>query len=217
MSHTPIIIIGAGGHAKVIADALICSDNIVVGFVDKNNDRKGQKVCGLPILGDEGILETLDRNDVKLIVGIGSSGDLHSLELRRQISNRLRQRGWAVTGVRHPVSTISRHATLATDAQVMAGAVVQAGAQIGSGVILNTNVIVEHDSTVGAYSHISVGAILCGEVQIGSCSHIGAGAVLRQGISLGDNTTVGIGAIVTRDHEGGVTLIGNPAKEMIRK
>lgn len=216
MTALPIIIIGAGGHARVIADALVCAGSAVLGFVDKDNARKGQDMLGLPIMGGEDVLARFDRDAVLLVVGIGSTGHRSSLELRRRISERLCGDGWTLGGVRHPSAIISPAARVAADAQIMAGAIVQVGADIGAGVILNTRAVVEHDSVVGVYSHVSIGTILCGNARIGACSHIGAGAVVRQGISLGDGITVGIGAIVIANHEGGETLVGNPAKEMVR-
>ena len=216
MTTLPIIIIGAGGHARVIADALVCAGSVVTGFVDKDDARKGQDMLGLPVMGGEDVLARFDPDAVRLVVGIGGIGNLLALELRQQISERLRGAGWTLAGVRHPSCTIAPTATIAADAQIMAGAIVQVGADIGAGAIVNTRAVVEHDSVVGAYSHISIGTVLCGDTRIGSCSHIGAGAVVRQGISLGAGITVGIGAVVIGDHEGGVTLVGNPAKEMVR-
>lgn len=216
MTTLPIIIIGAGGHARVIADALACAGSVVTGFVDKDNARKGQDMLGLPVMGGEDVLARFDRDAVRLVVGIGSIGDRSALELRQQISERLRGDGWTLAGVRHPSATIAPIARVAADAQIMAGAIVQVGADIGAGAIVNTRAVIEHDSVVGAYSHVSIGTVLCGDCRIGSCSHIGAGAVVRQGISLGDGITVGIGAVVINNHEGGVILVGNPAKEMVR-
>ena len=216
MTTLPIIIIGAGGHARVIADALVCAGSVVAGFVDKDDARKGQDMLGLPVMGGEDVLARFDPDAVRLVVGIGSVGDRSALELRQQISERLRREGWTLAGVRHPTATISPTATVAADAQIMAGAIVQVGADVGEGAIVNTKAVVEHDSVVGAYSHISIGTVLCGDTRIGSCSHVGAGAIVRQGVSLGDGITIGIGAVVVSNHEGGATLIGNPAKEMTR-
>lgn len=217
MGHLPIIIVGAGGHARVVADALICSGAVVFGFLDKDDARKGDDLLGYPILGGDDVLAGLDRNCFRLVVGIGSVGNSPTLEMRRKISDHLIDQGWSLTGVRHPAAIISQAATLADDAQIMAGAIVQAGANIGSGAIVNTRAVVEHDSFVGAYSHISIGAVLCGSTRIGSCSHIGAGAVVRQGVSLGNGITIGVGAVVTRNHAGDATLVGNPAREMVRR
>lgn len=217
MTTLPIIIIGAGGHARVIADTLVCAGSIVMGFVDKDGSRNGQEMLGLPIMGGEDVLASFDPDAVRLVVGIGSIGNRSALELRQQISERLRGDGWTLAGVRHPSVIVSPTAKIAVDAQIMAGAIVQVGAEIGTGAIVNTGAVIEHDSIVGPYSHVSIGTVLCGDTRIGSCSHIGAGAVVKQGISLGDGITVGIGSVVISNHDGGVTLIGNPAKEMVQK
>lgn len=216
MTTLPILIIGAGGHARVVADALVRAGSIVTGFIEKDESRKGQEMLGIPILGGEDVLARFDRAAVRLVVGIGSAGARSALEIRQQLCERLRGDGWTMAGVCHPAAIISPSARVADDAQIMAGAIVQTGADIGTGTIVNTRAVVEHDSVIGNYSHISIGAILCGETRIGSRAHIGAGAVVRQQISLGDDIAIGVGAVVVSDHSGGATLIGNPAKEMVK-
>jgi sugar O-acyltransferase (sialic acid O-acetyltransferase NeuD family) len=210
----PVLIIGAGGHAKVLADALIAAGRCVLGFTDTDAALHGQRLLGLPIFGcDETVLAGHDPRRIELVNGIGgtSGGALrHRVELAVQASGR----GWVFTAVRHPSAIVSTGAELASDVQLLAGSIVQSGAVLGRGSIVNTGAIVEHDCRVGEYVHIAPGSILCGYVEIGDRSHIGAGAVVKNSVALGDDTIVGAGACVVAAFVGGGTLMGVPATQV---
>jgi sugar O-acyltransferase (sialic acid O-acetyltransferase NeuD family) len=214
MSDAAIIIVGAGGHATVVADALLARGMKVLGFTDADSTRHSRELCGLPVLGDDAALERYNRADVKLANGIGSAGSSAARQIRRAAQVRLAERGWQFTTVLHPDSVISRFASVGVGAQVFAGAVIQAGARVEEGCIINTGAIVEHDATIGRFSHVAPRAVVCGDVTIGENSHVGAGAVIRQGLTLGAETCVGLGAVVVRDCEGQCVLVGVPAKPM---
>lgn len=213
----PVIVIGAGGHARVVADALLAAGVRVLGFTDADASLHGRQALGLPVLGDDEVLAHHSRSEVQLVNGIGGVGHAADagagrLSLRRRIQQRLMAEGWRFAGVRHPSVVVSRFAQVSNDAQLLAGCIVQTGAQIGEGAIVNTAAVVEHDARVGDWCHIAPHALLCGEVSIGEGSHIGAGAVVRQGLTLGPGTVVGAGAVVVRSFEGGVVLAGVPAR-----
>jgi sugar O-acyltransferase (sialic acid O-acetyltransferase NeuD family) len=214
MNAAAVIIVGAGGHATVVADALLARGVKVLGFTDADSTRHSRELCGLPVLGDDAILEKYNRAEVRLANGIGSSGQLGATQVRHKVQSQLAERGWRFTAVLHPECVISRFASVDASAQVFAGGVVQAGARVEEGCIINTGAIVEHDVTVGRYSHIAPRAVVCGDVTIGENSHIGAGAVIRQGLRLGAETLVGLGAVVVKDCEGHCVLVGVPAKAM---
>lgn len=209
MTDTAIIIIGAGGHAAVVADALLAAGQKVVGFVDPDPSRHGQWLCGLPILGDDDILSAMDRARLRLANGIGGT---RGEGLRAFVQHRLVASGWHFVGLRHPSSVISPFARIATCAHVLAGSVVQPGAVVGVGCIVNSGAVIEHDADLGAFVHVACNATLCGAVRVGEHSHVGAAAVVRQGVSLGARTVVGAGAVVVRDFAGGGVLIGVPAR-----
>ncbi len=208
MMH-PLLIVGAGGHAAVIVDALLAAGEQVVGFTDVDPRRLGSMLCGRPILGDDSVLEERDRGTLLLVNGIGGVGDT---SLRRTVQVRLEARGWRFASVRHPAAVVSLHAHVGASAQVLAASVVQIGATIGEGCIINTAAVVEHDVSLSKWVHVAPGALLCGGVAVGEGSHIGAGAVVREGINLGAGTLVGAGAVVVDDFEGGGTLVGVPAR-----
>ncbi len=200
----PEIIVGAGGHGRVLADALRLEGREVAGFVDPHPEPKSGEP---PILGDDDALE--DWPDCGLVNGIGGAA---GSEARRQVQRRLEAAGRRFCGVRHPSAIVAATARIDPTVQLLARAVVQPGATLEAGVIVNTGAIVEHDCIVGAFTHCAPGSILCGGVIVGAGCHIGAGAVIREGVRLGDRIVVGAGAVVVRDClEEGALLLGMPA------
>ena len=211
MSGLPIIIIGSGGHAAVVADALLAAGRQVLGFTDSNTSRHGARLCGLLVLGDDSALPHHPTAAVELVNGIGGAGKPGTTGLRSRVQQALQAQGWRFASVQHPSAVVSPFAQLGIGAQLLATSVVQAGAVVGEGCIVNTAAVVEHDVRLGAFVHLACGAVLCGNVTVGAYSHIGAGAVVRQGVQLGEHTVVGAGAVVLNDFPGSGTLLGVPA------
>jgi sugar O-acyltransferase (sialic acid O-acetyltransferase NeuD family) len=214
VSQAPVIVVGAGGHAAVVADALLAAGRTVLGFVDGDPSKAGTRVLGLPVMGDDTTLDAHRDRGVELANGIGGPGSAASVgqgTLRRRVQQRLSAAGWTFSAVRHPGAIVAPSAKLGASTQVLAGAVVQPCAQVGDGAIVNTRAVVEHHAQVGAFAHIAPGAVLCGEVQVGEETHVGAGAVVRQGIRLAACVVVAAGAAVTRDVSSGV-VAGVPAR-----
>ncbi len=211
MNKPPIIVVGAGGHAVVVADALLAAGRKVLGFVDVDPGRRDTRPFGLPVLGDDLALQAHDPTQVSLANGIGGVGRPADAGLRARVQTRLEGDGWSFTTVIHPSAVVSTHASIGPGSQLLAGSVVQPGAAIGRGAIINTRAVVEHDARVGEFAHVAPGAVLCGNVVIGAGTHVGAGATVRQGVVLGDGVVVGVGAAVVEDFERGV-LVGVPAQ-----
>lgn len=205
----PVVIIGAGGHGKVVADALVAMGRTVKGFIDVDPARWTECVNDMQVLGGEDLLSSSDAAAVELANGVGSV-DLSGV--RRAVFERFHARAFRFVTIVHPGAIVSPRARLAEGAQVMAGAIVQAGAVIGENTILNTGAIVDHDCKIGAHCHLAPGCTLSGNVSIGTASHIGTGASVRHGVSLGERTLVGAGAAVVSNHPGGATLVGVPAR-----
>ncbi|MDI1325530.1 MAG: NeuD/PglB/VioB family sugar acetyltransferase [Brevundimonas sp.] len=209
MSGRPVIVVGAGGHGAVVADALLAEGRTVLGFVDPGPEA----ASGLPsldLLGPDDVLDPEAGYD--LANGIGGTGRGGDPDLRRRVQVRLEARGFHFTGVRHPSAVVASHVALADGVQLLARSVIQTGARIESGAIINTGVIIEHGCRIGAFTHCASGAILCGDVEVGEDSHIGAGAVIRQGVRLEPGVVVGAGAVVLEAGEGEGMLIGVPAR-----
>lgn len=205
----PVIIVGSGGHAAVVADALLAAGVRVLGFIDTDPARIGVRVCGLAVLGSEAVLDSHTPGAALLANGIGG---VRSQGLRKPVQQRLESRGWEFATVQHPSAIVSKFATIAAGAQLLAGSIVQTNARIGKGAIVNTAAVIEHDVDIGEFAHVAPRALLCGAVVVGDGSHIGAGAVVRQHVRLGPQTMVGAGAVVVADFAGDSTLVGVPAR-----
>jgi sugar O-acyltransferase (sialic acid O-acetyltransferase NeuD family) len=208
----PVILIGAGGHATVLADALLLASTIVLGYIDPDTGLHGALRCGKPVLGDDRVLHEYDPAAVLLVNGIGGLRANNADSLRVRVQRSLEAQGWRFASVRHPAAVISPFANLGATSQVLAGAVVQAHSVIGEGVIVNTSAVIEHDTSVGDWTHVAPRAVICGYAQIGRGCHIGANAVIRNGIRIAAEVVVGIGAAVVKDQTTAATLAGVPAR-----
>ena len=206
----PVIIIGAGGHAKVLYDSLRLLGVEMLGMLDKCPppvDRAGD----LPIIGDDSAISAYSNDAVELVNGLGSVGDT---ALRASIYYKFKKLGYGFRQVIHPAAIIASDCILGEGVQVMAGAVVNTGTKIAEDSIINTRAVVDHDCVIGSHVHIAPGAILSGGVQVGDGSHIGTGATIIQGVSIGRNALVGAGAVVLKDVPPGAKVVGVPAKAM---
>jgi len=210
--NLPIVVIGAGGHARVVADALLTSGYKVLGFTDANSALHGKTLLGCPVLGDDSVLQQYSPEQIRLVNGIGIT-DNQAQSLRQRLQQSMQAQGWRFIGVKHPSTIVSPYTELRSDVQIMAGSIIQCGVFIGEGSIINSGAIIEHDVHIGDWTHTAPGAILCGEVSVGNFCHIGAGATIRQQISLGANCLIGAGSVVTQNANGPIVLIGIPARE----
>lgn len=207
----PVIILGGGGHAKVLIEALRASGVTVLGITDADPAKRGTSVLGVPVLGDDAEVERRAPGSVLLVNGVGS---VDRPKARTALFNAFKAKGYSFATVLHPAAVIASDAVLGEGAQVMAGAVIQPGCSIGENVIINTRVSVDHDCSIGPHAHLAPGVTLSGEVHIGSGSHIGTGAVVVQGVRIGSGCLVAAGAVVVADVHEEATVIGVPAKEV---
>lgn len=186
--------LGAGGHAKVLLDALALCGVAVAGVVDA---------------ADDNALLQRRAESIALVNGVGGVGDTAP---RRQVFEKFKQRGFRFLTVRHPAAVVAGDALLGEGVQIMAGAVVQPGASIGANTIVNTRAVVDHDCRVGAHCHIATGATLASTVTVGDGAHIGAGATVIQLVKIGAGALIGAGAAVIRDVPSGARALGVPAQ-----
>ncbi|MGE0254604.1 MAG: acetyltransferase [Alphaproteobacteria bacterium] len=192
----PVIVLGAGGHARVVADALLARRVPVLGYADPARDKGSPGPLDLPVLGGDEAVLSRPAQEVRLAIGVGSTGDAGP---RRRLYERFVAAGYGIVAVLHPEAVVARGVVVGRGAQVMAGAVVQPGTTIGANVIVNTAASVDHDCRLGAHAHIAPGAVLCGDVTVGDGAHVGAGAVVRPGVAIGAGALVGMGIIVLAD------------------
>lgn len=205
------VILGAGGHARVVIDALqAIGVGVPHGVLDPDRARWDAQLLGVPILGGDELLPRLAREGVThFVVGVGSVGDSRT---RRRLFELAMRHGLIPLAVRHPSSVCSRWAKIGAGTVLLPASVVNAGAQVGVNVIVNTGAIVEHDCIIGDHAHVATGARLSGTVSIGEGAHVGAGATIRQHISVGADAVIGAGAVVIDDVESRTVVAGVPAR-----
>lgn len=209
----PVIVLGAGGHAKVLIDALLASDTEIIGAVAADSAQKGKFVGTVPILGgDEEVLK-YSQNAVCLVNAVGSVGLPFR---RRELFVRFKWQGYSFATVVHPSAVLASGIEFGEGAQIMAGVVVQPGCSIGANTIINTRTSVDHDCCIGDHVHIGPGTVLCGNVSIDNCSHVGPGVTIIQGTSIGKRCVVGAGSVVLNNFSDGMTVYGVPAKGISR-
>lgn len=204
-----VIVIGAGGHARVLIDALQRAGVPVLFATDANRTKHGGSLLGVPVIGDDRAIASHPPGTVSLVVGLGTVGKDN---VRQAVFERLASEGHRFATVVHPRAIVAPDVTLLEGAQVMAGAVVQTGSHIGRNAIINTGARVDHDCRVGDHAHVAPGATLCGAVEIGAGSFIGAAACVIQSVRLGEGSMVAAGAIVVRDVPAGARVMGIPAR-----
>ena len=210
-----IVIVGGGGHARVLIDALRASgDARTLGAIDADRSLIGSSIFDVPVLGDDALLPELIAAGTRLFaIGVGGTRDNAP---RARLFDAAVAAGMQPVTIVHPSATISRYAEIAAGAQVLAGAVVNASARIGRNAIVNTSAVVEHDCNVGDHAHVSTGARLASTVTVGAGAHIGVGATVRQLVAIGAAAVVGAGAVVIQDVPAGAVVVGVPAKEFAK-
>lgn len=204
----PLILLGGGGHARVLLDVARLCGRAVLALLDDDPALRGKQIDGVEVAGGIDTLSRYQPEEYLLVNAIGSAG---VPKIRQSIYERGATAGFTYATLIHPSAVIAQTAQIGAGAQVLAGAVVGTGAVIGEGAILNTKASVDHDTMVGKHSHIAPGATVCGDVTIGSGCHIGCGATLIQGIRIGEGALVAAGAVVTGDVEPGGRAAGVPA------
>lgn len=198
-----VVIIGASGHGKVIADIIIKSGDRVVGFLDDGVE-KGTDVAGIEVLGTVG--DYAKWADFSFVIAIGDP------YVRGKIADKLPVKWYTAI---HPAAVISSlDVKIGEGTVVMANAVINSCAKIGKHCIINTSAVVEHDNVLEDFVHISPNAALAGAVQVGKFTHIGVGACVKQVTSIAPNCTIGAGAAVVKNiNEKGI-YAGTPARKI---
>ncbi|KPL19217.1 MAG: hypothetical protein AMJ92_04200 [candidate division Zixibacteria bacterium SM23_81] len=206
-----ILIYGAGGHAKVVIDAIEKEQKYkIMAIVDDNSKLHGKNYCGYPVIGGLSKLVEGKFSDFKIIIAI-TDGKVSS-KLYRQIKSL----GYKLGIVIHPSAVVARDVLIGPGTMVMANAVINSNAKIGTNVVINTGAIVEHDCEIGDFVHIAPGAHLAGAVKIGEASMVGLGATVIESRQIGENSIIGAGTVVINDIPNNVSAVGVPARIMKR-
>lgn len=208
MSGRSLVLLGFGGHGSVVADLVTSTGRALRGYAAPEGAASDDRGIDLPYLGGDDVVETYDPEDVELVNGIGAVGDTGA---RRGLFDRFAARGFRFPALVHPRAIVSRHASVADGAQIMAGCIVQMGASIGRNVIINTGASIDHDCRILDHAHVAPGAVLSGNVTVGTGAFVGAGATVIQGVTIGERAIVGAGSVVIADVPAASTVVGNPA------
>lgn len=192
-----MIIFGASGHAKVIADCLLENGWEILFFID--DDPNKTRFLGKNVIRRSEFIPSTE----KVILGIGDNS------IRKKIASSLIvQFGNSI----HPSAIISSRVILLEGSVVFHGAIVQTETKIGRHCIINTRASIDHECIIGDFVHVAPGAILCGNVSVGEGTFVGAGSIVKQGVVIGKNVTIGAGTVVLENVPDNVTLVGNPGR-----
>ena len=204
----PVAIVGYSGHAFVIIDILLNAGRLVTAYCDQ--EEKDFNPYHLTYLGKESeVVDKLKRFD--FFACVGHNG------IREKIHTNLSQYLGNPINAIHPSAVISASVKIGDGVMIAANATLNPLVQLGKGVICNTSTSIDHECVIGDFCHIAPGAVLCGNVEIGHGTFVGANSVIRQGIKIGHHVTIGAGTVVVKDVPDGATVIGNPAKNLIKK
>jgi sugar O-acyltransferase (sialic acid O-acetyltransferase NeuD family) len=190
-------LLACGGHGRVVLDSLLLQGIEIKGILDTNLE-PGARIFGVPVIGHDDHLKTVDPLKTNIIIGLGFINN--SLALRKDKHDMYIQLGFSILGTQHPSVIIGRETIIEPDAQIMAGAVLQNRTSVGSNTVINTRVSVDHDCQIGKHCYISPGVILCGGITIADEAFIGAGSTILPGVSLPNNAFVPAGTLVTKQN-----------------
>ena len=202
--NNEIIILGAGGHGKVVLDIFLCSEKYKVsGLIAKNRT----SLMGIPVIGTDDDLGYIYKQGItKAFVAVGDN------QIRYRLTSLLKENNFElVTGISH-ASYVSKYTSIGEGTIIMPGSIINSGASIGKGVIINTNTSIDHDDIIGNFCHIAPGSTLSGNVNVGNFSFLGTSTSVIDNITIGSNVMIGGGTTIIKDIPNNCTAVGVPAK-----
>jgi sugar O-acyltransferase (sialic acid O-acetyltransferase NeuD family) len=196
-TRTPeFLMLGAGGHAKVLHGLLSAKNITLSGVIDPELALAGTRSWrGIPVLGDDDALLAMDVDRFALVNGVGHTP--RSTQ-RREVYRRARQLGFRFPPLVHPATWVCASTVLSDGVQIMAGAVIQPDCRIGENSLINTGSSVDHDCAIGDHTHIAPGVTICGNVRIGDDCFVGAGSTIIQGLRIVDDSLIRAGTVVIK-------------------
>ena len=207
-----IIIIGGGGHAKVLIDLIDKSNKFqIVGIVDPKKN-KNEKINGIKVLGNDNVLPKYQKKGVKFLA-LGVGADAHKLKNRVLIWEKLRKQGFKFPALIHKNTIISKNTEIGEGAQIFCYSVVNSGASIGANVVLNTNSIIEHGCKISDNVFTGSRVTICGDVKVERNSFIGANVCILPKVQIKKNVVIAAGSVVINNIGKNKKIKGVPAKE----
>ncbi|MFB9325054.1 acetyltransferase [Paenibacillus aurantiacus] len=206
-----IVLLGSGGHAKVVIDIVeLAGEYEVLGLLDDHRPA-GTVVCGYEVLGPLELLGSVQADGC--IAAVGDNATRERIVRRAEALAP----GLPFVAAVHPKAVIARSASLGEGTVVMAGAVVNGDTSVGKHAIINTNASIDHDSVLGDYVSVAPRAATGGGVRIGSHAAISIGATIIHGIAIGEHAVIGAGATVVSPIESFAVAYGTPARVVRRR
>lgn len=199
-----LIIIGAGGHGKVVADIAVCCGYSNIAFLDDNDSIN--YCMDFPIIGKS--IDAKKYVDYDFVVAVGNA------KVREKLLLYLTENRLNIPAMIHPKAVIARDVIIGNGTVIMAGAVINSGSRIGAGCIVNTGATIDHDNIIEDFVHVSVGCHLAGTVMVGKFTWIGIGAIVSNDIQICENCMLGAGAVVVKNIDEEGTYIGVPAQKI---
>ncbi len=204
MSCEQLIIFGAGGHGRVVADVAILSKRYSkIAFIDANKDLNIS--MGLEVISHTDDISPY-IHECEIFVAVGNNGT------REKLQKKFESQGAIIATLVHPNAVIGGEVQIDRGTVIMAGVIINHGTKIGKGCIINTGATIDHDNKIEDYVHISPGAHLAGNVSVGTSTWVCIGSSVINGVSITSNCVIGAGAVVVRDISEAGTYIGTPAK-----
>lgn len=209
LENKPVILIGNGGHASVLTDILLQQKRFIIGFTAPDNQKNR---FGIPYLGSDDVIDTYNKNDINLVLGLGT---IAVSTVRASMFQKFKEKGYTFSSVIHQSAVISPYCMLGEGVQVMAGTVIEAFVEIADNTIINTSSSVNHDCRIGKHCHIAPGTTLSGSVTVGDLTHIGTGSMVIQNVQIGSQVLIGAGSLVLQSLGDNRKAFGVPAKEVL--
>jgi UDP-perosamine 4-acetyltransferase len=205
-----IVVVGGGGHSRVVVEILLAAGWRVAGYTDPGGS--GGAFGGVPCLGDDGVLPSLLGKVRYAIIALGDNA------LRSRLARKAEAMGFELGNAIHPTAVVSPSVTLGRGIALMANTVLNAGTVVGDNSIVNTGATVDHDGRIGRDVHIAPGSHLAGYVTVSDGALIGVGSVVGRGrpVEIGAWAVAGSGSVIVHDVPPGVTVVGNPARPLRR-
>lgn len=210
MNTRKILLLGGGGHAKCVIEAIRAGKKYLPFGVLDRKERVGASVLGVEIVGVDDELQEFYERGVKLcFVALGSTSD----PARRIALWKLAEKvGFEFPSIIHSSAVIASDSDIGRGVYIGPGAIVNPGVTIGDGCIINSGAIVEHDCHIGEFVHVAPGTVLSGGVTVGARTHLGTGCSVTHGVKIGTDSIIGVAAVVIKDIPSSVVCVGNPAK-----
>jgi UDP-perosamine 4-acetyltransferase len=205
----PVVILGGGGHARVVIDALRCAGHVIAGVIDPKDDVAKRLPAGIAWLGKD--LSHIRASESHVAIGVGSL-EAHADSPRIRLFNEAKAAGFEIISFRHPSAIVAGDVELGEGSQVMAGAIVQPGVRIGANCIVNTRASIDHDCRIAEHVHIAPGVVLSGTVEVRTGCHLGTGAIVIQNIRIGEWAMIAAGAVITQDIAPGARVAPGPQR-----